>query len=262
MSGYSACPKCGRIAYARDLYGNGFYCFPNRGGCGRKFPPVINNIKGLYSHIIPSNPFLKRDISGYFHEKYVPTRAGGSDFSSQILKIKSDADESIVNHMANIIARDLDILVDVWQEPSDERPLVLTVPRSKPDNYWQEKERKFRPTVTLALERSTWNVDGTQEKWMENGVNYITRVKPTQTTHRAHLGEKENIGPAPYVGITRDTCRLNGDIEGRIVILVDDIYTESKGIVEDCAQFLFDNGASGVVVYTLGMTLHDEDVGG
>lgn len=262
MSEYSACPICGRIAYARDRYGNGFYCFPSRGGCGTKFPPAITPINGIYSHTIPSNTFLERDISGYFHDKYVPTREGGSSFSSKILKIKSDADESIMDHMANIIANDLDTLVGICQEHSNERPLVLTVPRSKPDDYWQEKERKFRPTVSRALERSKREVGGAPEKWMQDGVNYIIRVKPTQTTHRAHLGEEENTGPAPYVGITGDTCRLDGDVEGRFVILVDDIYTESKGIVEDCAQFLFDNGATDVVIYTLGMTLHNEDAGG
>lgn len=43
---------------------------------------------------------------------------------------------------------------------------------------------------------------------------------------------------------------------GKNIILIDDIYTECKGIDEDCIQFLLDYGARNVILYTLGMTKH------
>ena len=52
----------------------------------------------------------------------------------------------------------------------------------------------------------------------------------------------------------RDTCRLSGDIAGKNIVLVDDIYTAGVGIDEDGVQALFDAGAASVIMYALGCT--------
>ena len=62
-------------------------------------------------------------------------------------------------------------------------------------------------------------------------------------------------GDMPYPGITNDTCRLSGSVSGRNVILVDDIYTKTVNIDEDCCQFLLDNGAKSVTLYTICKTM-------
>ena len=131
---------------------------------------------------------------------------------------------------------------------------MIAVPRSKPDDFWQSQELQFRPAISLGLKNSNHNVQNSDEKWMIDGTKYITRIEATQTTHKALLNDPTNTGPEPYIGITRDTCQLDGDVSGKNIILIDDIYTENKGIDEDCIQFLLDNGAADVILYTLGRT--------
>lgn len=124
---------------------------------------------------------------------------------------------------------------------------ILVVPRSKPDSFWRDEELQFRNAVMIAIKDLQNAVDGT---------NAIKRIVETKTTHLAHLDISTNNGPTPYPGITQDTCELNMNVNGRDIILVDDIYTENKGVDEDCIQFLLNKKARSVSLYTLGMTKH------
>lgn len=238
------CPKCGAIAYARDLYSNGYYCFPNKGGCGTKFPVEIQIINGLHTHKIPVSTFLKNTTCGVFHNYYISKANGGSDFSKLIIGIKYYATDHIVNEVANIIHCDLKKILsfDFYKE---KQVSVITVPRSKPDNFWKKSELQFRTAVRLGIQGIENIVDKT---------NSIVRIKETKTTHLSHLDIPENKGDEPYPGITKDTCEFKDNVNGEHVILIDDIYTECKGIDEDCIQFLQNQGAESVLLYTLGMT--------
>lgn len=238
------CPKCGAEAYARDLYSNGYYCFPSRGGCGTKFPVEIKIINELYTHKIPDNRFLRNTTCGVFHDYYISKTNGGSNFSNLIINIKYYATDEIVKEVANIICSDLKKILsfDFYKE---KQVSVITVPRSKPDNFWRESELQFRTAVRLGIQ----NIENIVDK-----TNSIIRVKETKTTHLSHRDIPGNNGDEPYPGITKDTCEFTGNIDGEHVILIDDIYTESKGVDEDCIQFLRDQGAKSVLLYTLGMT--------
>lgn len=251
---YQECPKCGAFAYARDYFSNGHYCFPSQGGCGTKFPAKIENINGLFCHTVPTNDFLEKEINAYFHDYYVTVKDGGGNFSNMILAIKNNGTNAIKNDISKIIAEDLDKILEINTVYLETRPIVLAVPRSKPDSFWKKCELQFRPSILMGLEKSKYIVEGTNEKWMINGTHYLIRTSATKTTHLAHLDIPENIGPDPYPGITKDTCQLDDDISEKNIILIDDIYTENKGIDEDCIQFLLDNGAKNVILYTLGMT--------
>ena len=254
MVGYQKCPQCGEIAYARDLFSNGHYCFPNQGGCGAKFPVKIDEIDGLFRHTIPTNSFLNKSVTAYFHDYYIPTRDGGGNFSNLILAIKSNGVETVKLSISKIIAADLDKILESSDGFLKAQPIVVAVPRSKPDSSWKSSQLQFRPAIFMGLEKSKYIVEGSEQKWMIDGTRYLIRILETQTTHLAHLNNSENTGPEPYPGITKDTCQLEGDISGKNIILIDDIYTEGKGIDEDCIQFLLDNGANNVILYTLGMT--------
>lgn len=256
---YQKCPKCGAFAYARDHFGNGHYCFPNQGGCGTKFPVKIENINGLFCHIIPTNKFLRKEINAYFHDYYITARKGGGEFSDMILDIKNNGTDTVKCNISNIIAKDLDKIIEINKVYQKERPIVLAVPRSKPDSFWKRCELQFRPTILMGLERSLWTINGKNDRWMVNGTHYLIRILETKTTHLAHLDIPTNNGPEPYPGITKDTCQLTGDVLEKSIILIDDIYTEGKGIDEDCIQFLLDNGADNVILYTLGMTKRSEE---
>ena len=92
----------------------------------------------------------------------------------------------------------------------------------------------------------------------------IVRTADTKTTHlsgsvmRVTAGgtRESNSGPEPYPGITKDTCIIDAkSVREKNVILVDDIYTPSVNIDEDCAQALYDAGAKKVVLFAISYTV-------
>lgn len=78
----------------------------------------------------------------------------------------------------------------------------------------------------------------------------------TKTTHiHKNLPGFDNCGSEPYVGITNDTCHINADVvRDKTVILIDDIYTKTVNVDEDCIQALYDAGAARVVFYAVAYT--------
>jgi hypothetical protein len=61
-------------------------------------------------------------------------------------------------------------------------------------------------------------------------------------------------GDMPYVGITKATCKISGDVRGKDILLIDDIYTKGVNIVEDAIQALLDNGPKSVIFYAVAKT--------
>lgn len=62
-------------------------------------------------------------------------------------------------------------------------------------------------------------------------------------------------GELPYVGIAKDTCNISDDVIGQDILLIDDLYTKTVNIDEDCIQALLDKGARSVIFYSIGKTL-------
>lgn len=86
-----------------------------------------------------------------------------------------------------------------------------------------------------------------------NGTDAIKRIKDTKTTHSWRM--EDNTGDMQYVGITKDTCKIDETkIVGKDIILVDDIYTEGVFVAEDCIQTLLDLGAKSVILYVIAKT--------
>ncbi|GHV59196.1 hypothetical protein FACS1894103_2100 [Campylobacterota bacterium] len=249
---YTICPKCGVCACAHSYYA-GYHCFQKQNGCGATFPTHIVRDQGLLVYAITKNDFLNTEIRGYSHDFYIPVRLGGGETSKIVLKIKNISNNKISREIevakteiSKIVKFDLDKIIESDRKYRDEQPVVVVIPISKPDNYWDNSQLQFRSAISDGISSSKWIVDGTQ---------YLTRLRATQTTHIAHLNKPENIGEPPYPGITKDTCGLSNNIENKNIILIDDIYTVGVGIDEDCVRFLLDNGAASVVLYTLGVTI-------
>lgn len=55
----------------------------------------------------------------------------------------------------------------------------------------------------------------------------------------------------PYVGITHDTCNISEEVDGKDILLIDDIYTKDVNIDEDAIQALYDKGAKSVTFYSI-----------
>lgn len=87
-----------------------------------------------------------------------------------------------------------------------------------------------------------------------DGTHDIIRHTDTATTHLARSGHGGS-GELPYVGITKDTCNISDDVIGQDILLIDDLYTKTVNIDEDCIQALLDKGAKSVIFYSIGKTL-------
>ena len=111
---------------------------------------------------------------------------------------------------------------------------------------FQEPNRKIytgrinctlRATIQCVTKRLADFVDGTHD---------IIRHTNTATTHMARSGHG-GLGEMPYVGITKETCSISDDVIGQDILLIDDLYTKTVNIDEDCIQALLDKGARSAI---------------
>lgn len=253
----SQCPLCGKLAFAPSRF-SGFYCFPKFDGCGMSSHVNINIFNKLLHFNIENNRFININIDAYSHGLYIPYKSNyAGELTNLILDLKGSTvcDINISRLKASqIIQNDLDFIINSFEKYHRFRPVVVAMARAKPDSFYKENELQFRPSISMAVSNSSIKLKN-NDSWPIDGVYYINRVKETQTTHLANSGILNNNGSPPYPGITKDTCILNGNLNNQYVILVDDIYTPNVGIDEDCIQFLYNNGAREVILYTLGLTI-------
>lgn len=212
----------------------------------------MNTFK-LWSHLTNSkggmygSNCLSSIADGYYHGDY-HTKAENisqlDQLSSFILTLKNDNGweelkqlELVKNEVIKIFKEDLSqILADFH----DQKFTVCLVPRAK-SAYPPEKLM-----LRTALKEALQTIES-----LEDGVDYIVRVKDTKTTH---IHNQDDDAPEPYKGITKDTCHISSAIKDKNIILVDDVYTRNKHIDEDAIQALRDLGAKTVVLYVLGKT--------
>ena len=207
----------------------------------------------LSRHIIESNSYLTKQITAFYDCAYMRPDPEGSGFSIRVsdairtLKntFNHESDNELFrakNYIRTIATTDLKQIIE---QERIENPIIVCVPRSKAD--FSDKQLLFRKAISEAANNTV----------ATNGAEYIRRIRNTKTTHLANTrkGDMSGDGDMPYPGITNDTCRLSGSVSGRNVILVDDIYTKTVNIDEDCCQFLLDNGAKSVTLYTICKTM-------
>ncbi|MBE7644806.1 amidophosphoribosyltransferase [Tenacibaculum finnmarkense genomovar ulcerans] len=204
----------------------------------------------MKKYSINSNDFLTTTVNAYFHTTfYGYGKTGNPDFLN-ILKndfhhnwsAKNLSDS--VEVLENIVLSDL---ADI-QSINNKNLTVCVVPRSKTITSYNNNQLLFQETVKKVIRKfpNTKLVDGS---------GFIERHINTKTTHlrRPTVGFI-NDGSEPYQGISKDTCTFDKRIEGKDILLIDDIYTETVGIDEDMIQALFDNGAKSVIFYCVGKT--------
>ncbi len=200
---------------------------------------------------IGKNSYLKRDIDHYWRYRYLSASNGTNTPDGQIsedirnlknqfhttgsgqLQISSQRIKNEISEGLDFLIQQLAVVSGQW--------VVVAVPRSKA-NFGEDQLYLIKAISNAASRHG-----------LENGARFILREKDTKTTHLMNTvrGDMNKTGDAPYPGITKKTCSLHGDVSGKNVILIDDIYTQAVNVDEDCAQFLFDNGARNVVLYTL-----------
>lgn len=139
---------------------------------------------------------------------------------------------------------------DIMKAENLEEAVVAVVPRSKA--FMSPNQLGFRDAVQECVRILQAN----GYSGITDGISCIMRHTNTKTTHiHKNLPGFDNCGSEPYVGITNDTCHINADVvRDKTVILIDDIYTKTVNVDEDCIQALYDAGAARVIFYAVAYT--------
>lgn len=202
--------------------------------------------------IIKKNEYLKRDTTMYYHQLYRGYKKPGNPDFLNILKntFNEEQYENLLVASFNVISILLDDLPDIIAEINLSNCMVVCVPRSKALNSYFDYQLMFYKAVKFTVSNISEITDG---------ADCIVRHTDTLTTHLGKatmMGKiKDNFGNRPYPGITKDTCKINKNrIVNQNIILIDDIYTKTVNIDEDCIQALLDNGAKNVIFYSIGYT--------
>lgn len=212
-------------------------------------------IKVMKEFQIESNEYLNSPIKSWYHSEY----HGGKfwekgTIENIICTIKNDIDIKSYDNpelldaskkLYDILMLDLGNLVNNYsQEFGDSAITICAVPRAKVQNNYYPHQLLFKETIKRVI----------SDLKLNDGTDYLIRKVNTRTTHRdksGHGGE----GPLPYVGITKDTCNISPQVKGKVILLIDDVYTKSINIDEDAIQALLDNGANKVFFYSVGYTI-------
>lgn len=194
---------------------------------------------------------LSHDVQAFYHEDYY---SGGrwrepGTIENTICTLKNDITpypaivlQAARKNLARILETDLPQILRATGMSSLR---VCVIPRAKREETYRYDQLYLRATIQMVVMRLTGFEDGTHD---------IIRHTDTKTTHRARSGFGGN-GRMPYAGITNDTCTIADDVVGKDILLIDDLYTKTVNIDEDCLQALFDKGARRVFFYSIGKTV-------
>lgn len=197
---------------------------------------------------IEKNEFLHRPVKGYFHTRYFGIgNPGNPDFICTLKNNFRDKSESDLRGCVDILHKTIfgdfhKIMGKVLAFPLT----ICVVPRAKIDDRYRPDQLLFRATVRDVAS----SIDG-----LDDGSDFIIRHTNTMTTHLKKMKPNDsfvNDGKCPYPGISLGTCQFSSSIDGRDILLVDDVYTKNVNIDEDMLQALFDKGARSVVFYAVG----------
>ena len=195
---------------------------------------------------------LSRDVQAFYHEDYM---GGGrwnvsGTIENTICTLKNDITpypESVLQNarsrLASILRADLPQVLRLTGKSSLR---VCVIPRAKKEEHYRADQLYLRDTIQSVVQSLVGFEDGTHD---------IIRHTDTKTTHRAKSGYGGE-GLMPYAGITNDTCTLSSNIIGKDILLIDDLYTKTVNIDEDCLQALIEKGAKSVFFYSFGKTVN------
>jgi len=198
---------------------------------------------------INANDYLSRHTKAFYHVPY--TRMGNpgnpnylNDLKNTFSNFSADKLCSAVQELHNTLQADLP---QIFQSLGFNVIVVCVVPRAKAENAYHRDQQLFRTTVQAVIRQVHGFVDGT---------SYLRRHTNTKTTHlRNPVPNYTNDGPEPYPGITEKTCDISSNVEGKDILLIDDIYTPGVNIDEDAINALFNGGARTVTFYAVGRVL-------
>lgn len=201
----------------------------------------------LHSHQLEINEYLHQVIKAYYVLDYFGWgKPNNPDF---INDLKNDfgekSDYVLDNACKKLRANSYESINEIIKK--EKLDTICIVPRAKREAYYKPNQLLFSATMRrIALDIG---VD----------IKHILRIENTKTTHFHHKPEYGGDGDSPYPSITKKTCLISFGIKGKNILLIDDIYTKTINIDEDCIQALLDEGANKVVLFTVAKTAHHSD---
>jgi hypothetical protein len=210
--------------------------------------------------ILKKNDFLRTDINSFYNTDYL---GYGNECNPDYLNVlKNTYGNYSVKSLSNAVRQLENVLKDILDiaythsEFNFDWPLTICiVPRAK-TNY-KKNQLLFHSTIKEFVKRIVDDLNDAQyHEILEDGCDYLTRIKNTKTTHLPlETANYINDGEKPYVGITMATCKISTKVKGKSILLIDDIYTKNINIDEDAIQALLDSGAKSVLFYAVAKTL-------
>lgn len=203
-------------------------------------------------HTLFPNEFLRQVIKAYYSLDYVGF--GNPNNPDYINTLKNDFEK---NSKQEIELATISLCKTCKKPIRDiinnhNIDMVCIVPRAKKLSFYSETQLFFKSSIEKIVNSINSNL---------NGLHFIQRHKNTRTTHFHKKPEYGGDGDMPYPGITKDTCYISPKVSGKNILLIDDIYTKTINIDEDCIQALLDNGANSVVLYTVARTARKYEFG-
>lgn len=206
-------------------------------------------------HTIQKNGFLGTDIKAYFNTYYVGYKQPNNpDFLNELKNTFDNTPLVRLNAaVASVYKKFVEDIPQIIRENNFNECVLVGVPRSKAYSSYSPNQLLFNETIKKSCCDILKEVPFCK---LLDGSNAIIRLKNTKTTHiRKEINGFNNDGDKPYPGITKETCDFCTDLKGKNIVLIDDIYTKSVNIDEDCIQALLDFGAKRVVFYSIGYTI-------
>ncbi|MBE9597991.1 phosphoribosyltransferase [Pedobacter sp. MC2016-24] len=196
---------------------------------------------------IEINDYLRRNVVAYYHGHHKAWHTTQVGFINTLKNDKADFTnlkkdfgftlKGAQQSLYSVLSEDLPIIADSVSN----KLTVCVIPRSRRNEEYKASQLLFTSTVKeFVLD----NLD-----LFNDGSDYIIRTRNTPTTHTTR--DYNSV----KVGLTLETCNISDDIRGKDILLIDDIYTKSVNINEDCIQALYDKGARSVIFYAVGNTM-------
>lgn len=208
----------------------------------------------MNQHTIQKNEFLYTDIKAYFNTYYVGYKKRNNPDFLNVLKntFNNTATEELNAAVTAVYEKFVEDIPQIIKQNNFNECVLVGVPRSKAYSTYSTNQLLFNETIKKSRCDILKEVPFCK---LWDGSNAVTRIKNTKTTHfRRVRSGFINDGENPYPGITKKTCEFRKGLEGKNIILIDDIYTKDVNIDEDCIQALLDFGAKRVVFYSIGYT--------
>ena len=207
----------------------------------------------MNSFVINANNFLSKNTTCYYHTDYIKFKAPNNpDYLNYLKNTFNNCDLQILQNASkelfDVLIKDIALLLEILKW---EKTTISVVPRSKANLH--KNQLLFSSTVKRVITSLQ------TEYSIEDGTNYITRIKNTYTTHLKN-SISNNDGSKPYSGITIDTCDISPNIKNKNIILIDDIYTKSVNIDEDAIETLYKNNANNIIMYVVGKTIEKQQI--